>query len=114
MRELTSYELQAVSGGDFFSDLGNAFTAVTNVVASATVGALWGGGIGSTMGGRYGATAGGWGFSAISAGVALIFGGVLGAAVGAATGAVIGDAKVMIDKAVEFTSILFGPGSNIA
>ncbi|AFQ46489.1 hypothetical protein [Burkholderia cepacia] len=101
MRELTSMELDAVSGGGFFSRIGASVVGgVTGLIEGAWKGGVSGGNAGPGL----------LGMGSIAAGVGMICGGVLGLVGGVLYG-VINDATQTtkwFDKAMES---LFDPSS---
>lgn len=78
MRELTMMEIDTVAGGDFFSRVG---AAVLGVVTGISTGTAKGGVSGGSTGGILGA-------GIISAGVTMIWGGIMGAVQGGLYGLV--------------------------
>ena len=99
MRELTSMELDAVSGGGFFSRIGASVVGgVTGVIEGAWKGGVSGGNAGPGL----------LGMGSIAAGVGMICGGVLGLAGGALYG-LINDAEQTIKWFNKVMESIFDP-----
>jgi energy-coupling factor transport system substrate-specific component len=101
MKELTVFEMEAVSGAGTenyswdFSSFGSLVLSTFNNALSATAGALGGavagGFIGSIIGGRWGGEGGGiLGIGSIGQGVGMLYGAAFGMAGGAVAGALGG------------------------
>ncbi|AKA22970.1 MULTISPECIES: hypothetical protein [Pseudomonas] len=97
MKELTSSEIEAVSGA----------LSLQESIAGSAIGAIGGSWVGAIAGGKFGANAGGWIVGGISAGVGMLYGTVLGGLGGLIGGAFVGPDRA-VDIAIEAGRILFG------